>query len=407
MPACRHRLDHRAQLHHLRATRQRRDDGDVRVDAALPGRRALLAARRRSGVDIFYTAPTAIRAIAREGRRVGEEVLAPEPCGSSARWASRSTPRSGTGTTTSSATGVPDRRHLVADRDRRHPDHSASRERRRSKPGIGDPAPSSASEPVLMGRQRGLEESSKATGVSGNLCIKRSVAGSGPNDLRRSHERFVGDLLLDLPRIYYFTGDGCRRDDRRLLLDHRPGRRRAERLGASPRHGRGRERARRARGRCRGRRRRLPARDQGHRDLRLRASSHRTSRTRRTRRARSRHAPARNRCAKRDRPDRQAGRDPDRTGITQDPLRQDHAADPAQGRGARFRRLRRHLDPRGPEASSNSSSAPAVSESTCRRGSKRYHSRKSRGNRVATSSEVKADRRTLHDPPDSLAGVDS
>ena len=59
------------------------------------------------GVNIFYTAPTALRALAQARRRVGEALQAQtslrDPRHASA---SRSTPRSGAGTTTSSATGA-------------------------------------------------------------------------------------------------------------------------------------------------------------------------------------------------------------------------------------------------------------------------------------------------------------
>ncbi len=64
----RRRLDHRPQLHRLRAARQRRDHRDVRVDPDLSRSRAATGAIVDDlGVTIFYTAPTALRAIAREG----------------------------------------------------------------------------------------------------------------------------------------------------------------------------------------------------------------------------------------------------------------------------------------------------------------------------------------------------
>ena len=54
-------------------------------------------------VNQFYTAPTAIRALMGAGQGVGRKVRSVDPATCSARWASRSTPRPGTGTTTSSA----------------------------------------------------------------------------------------------------------------------------------------------------------------------------------------------------------------------------------------------------------------------------------------------------------------
>ena len=54
-------------------------------------------------VNIFYTAPTAIRALMGAGDELGEEDLARSRCACSARSASRSIRRPGNGTTASSA----------------------------------------------------------------------------------------------------------------------------------------------------------------------------------------------------------------------------------------------------------------------------------------------------------------
>ncbi len=54
-------------------------------------------------VNIFYTAPTAIRALMGQGKEWVEKHDLSSACASSARSASRSTPRRGTGTTRSSA----------------------------------------------------------------------------------------------------------------------------------------------------------------------------------------------------------------------------------------------------------------------------------------------------------------
>jgi acyl-coenzyme A synthetase/AMP-(fatty) acid ligase len=81
-------------------------------------------------VEIFYTAPTAIRALMREGdesrhphltlilRVLGSvgEPINPEAWLWYYRWSARP---------------LPHRRHLVADRDRRHADHPAARRHRR------------------------------------------------------------------------------------------------------------------------------------------------------------------------------------------------------------------------------------------------------------------------------------
>ena len=78
-------------------------------------------------VNTLYTAPTAIRAIAPGGGARPDRATS-RRCSSSGRWANRSTPRRGSGT--SSCRGqVPDRRYLVADGDRRHPDQAVCRAR--------------------------------------------------------------------------------------------------------------------------------------------------------------------------------------------------------------------------------------------------------------------------------------
>ena len=59
----------------------------------------------KHGVNIYYTAPTAIRALMREGEAPVARPRAPRS-GCWARWASRSTPRPGSGTTGSSVTGA-------------------------------------------------------------------------------------------------------------------------------------------------------------------------------------------------------------------------------------------------------------------------------------------------------------
>ena len=64
----RRRLGHRPQLHRLRPARQRRDHADVRRRAELSGRcRASGRSIDKHKVNIFYTAPTAIRALMQAG----------------------------------------------------------------------------------------------------------------------------------------------------------------------------------------------------------------------------------------------------------------------------------------------------------------------------------------------------
>ena len=214
-------------------------------------------------VNIFYTAPTAIRALMQGGdepvKKTSRKSLrllgsVGEPINPEAwEWYYHVV---GDGP-------LPDRRHLVADRDRRHPDHAAAR-RDQAQARLGDAA-------VLRrqagDRRRRGQACSKAR-RSGNLCI----ADSWPGQMRTvygDHERFVRDLLLDLSRqVLHRRRLPPRR--RRLLLDHRPRRRRHQRRRPPHRHRRSRERAGRASEGVGGRRRRLSARHQGPGHLRLR-----------------------------------------------------------------------------------------------------------------------------------------
>ena len=90
-------------------------------------------------VNIFYTAPTAIRALMQMGDGAGEEksrvVAAP------ARQRRRADQPRGLALVSPRhrRASLPDRRHLVADRDRRHPDQPAAR-RDRAEAGFGDAA---------------------------------------------------------------------------------------------------------------------------------------------------------------------------------------------------------------------------------------------------------------------------
>ena len=91
----------------------------------------------------------------------------------------------------------------------------------------------------------------------GNLVI----TDSWPGQMRTvfgDHQRFIDTYFRTFPgSLFHRRRRQARRG--RLLLDHRPSRRRAERRWTPSRHGRGRERARRARAGGRGGRGRLPA----------------------------------------------------------------------------------------------------------------------------------------------------
>ena len=90
-------------------------------------------------VNIIYTAPTAIRALMQGGDDAGEEDLA--QIAAPARLGRRADQSGSVGVVLSRGRRrpLPDRRHLVADRDRRHSDHAAAR-RDQTQARLGDAA---------------------------------------------------------------------------------------------------------------------------------------------------------------------------------------------------------------------------------------------------------------------------
>ena len=114
------RLGHRAQLCRLWPAGQRRDHGDVRRRAELS--RPTAASGRSSTAtrsDIFYGAPTALRALMREG---DDWVKTDQPhLAAPARLGRRTDQSRGVGMVLARGRrrALPDRRHLVADRNRR------------------------------------------------------------------------------------------------------------------------------------------------------------------------------------------------------------------------------------------------------------------------------------------------
>ena len=99
---------------------------------------------------------------------------------------------------------LPDRRHLVADRDRRHPDHAAAR-RDAAEARLGDQAVLRLPAAARRCRRQGAGRRR-----AGNLCI----VDSWPGQMRTvygDHQRFIDTYFKTYPGKY-FTGDGCRRD---------------------------------------------------------------------------------------------------------------------------------------------------------------------------------------------------
>ena len=135
----RRRLGHRPQLYRLWAARQWRDHGDVRGRAELSYRVAVLGRRRQAqGEYLLHRADRDPRADGsrRRARQKDEPQVAQAARQRRRADQSRSLgvvlPRRGRG-------ALPNRRHLVADRDRRHSDHAAAR-RDRPETGLGDAA---------------------------------------------------------------------------------------------------------------------------------------------------------------------------------------------------------------------------------------------------------------------------
>ena len=156
-------------------------------------------------VNIFYTAPTAIRALMGAGeapvKKTSAQVAAPARLGRRAdqsRSMGMVLPRR-------RRQALPDRRHLVADRDRRHHDHAAAG-RDRAKAGFGDTAVLRREPEIVDAEGKVLEGA-----CEGNLCI----ADHWPGQMRTvygDHERFV-QTYFSTYKGKYFTGDGCRRDE--------------------------------------------------------------------------------------------------------------------------------------------------------------------------------------------------
>ncbi|SVJ60868.1 Uncharacterised protein [Klebsiella pneumoniae] len=247
----RRRLGHRTQLYRLRPAGQRCHHPHVRGRAQLPGRLALLAGDRQAqGQYLLHRADRDPRADARR-RRPGPPDLAQQPA--PARLGGRADQPGGLGVVLPGGRreALPHRRHLVADRDRQHPDHPVAR-RHCAKARLGyPPVLRRATRAARRERQGNRRRGQRRTGDQGQL------AESDPQRLRRppADDRH---LLQALPRVLLQRRRRAPRRGR-LLLDHRPGRRRDQCLRTPDRHRRGRERAGPARCGGRGGSGRLPA----------------------------------------------------------------------------------------------------------------------------------------------------
>ena len=157
-------------------------------------------------VEILYTAPTALRALMREGDEwvqktsrkslkllgtVGEPIN-PEAWG----WYHRRGRRG----------ALPDRRYLVADRDRRGDDLARCPARPTSSPAARPSRCSASSRRWSTSNGHILEGA-----VSGRAGHHRQLAGADAHRLGRSCA-LLQTYFTAYPG-YYFTGDGCRRDE--------------------------------------------------------------------------------------------------------------------------------------------------------------------------------------------------
>ena len=140
-------------------------------------------------VNIFYTAPTAIRALMRLGDGAGEEDLAPEH--QAARHGRRADQSRGLALVLQrrGRAALPDRRHLVADRDRRHPDHAVAG-RHRAQARLGDPA-------VLRraAGDRGRRRQAARGAVRGQPGHARRLARHDAHGLRRPRSASCRPIL--------------------------------------------------------------------------------------------------------------------------------------------------------------------------------------------------------------------
>jgi hypothetical protein len=179
-------------------------------------------------VTIFYTAPTAIRALMREGdhavKRTSRKSLrllgsVGEPINPEAwRWYHDVVGEA----------AMPDRRHLVADRDRRHPDLAAAR-RHRSQAGFRHAAAAGrAARAGRCRRQHPGRRNLRQPGAAGFVARADAHGLRRPPALHRHLLQGLPGHVLHQRRL----PARCRR----LLLDHRPRRRRDQRQRPPHRH---------------------------------------------------------------------------------------------------------------------------------------------------------------------------
>ena len=189
----RRRLGHRPQLHRLRPAGQWRHHADVRGRAQLSRQLALLAGGRQAqGQYLLHRADRDPRPDARR-RGAGEEDLPQEPA--SARLGRRADQSRSLAVVSPRRRRrpLPDRRYLVADRNRRHPDHAAAR-RHRPEAGFGDAAVLRRQAAAGRCRRQGAGRRGR-----GQSLHRRLLAGPDAHRVRRPRA-LRADLFQHLSR---------------------------------------------------------------------------------------------------------------------------------------------------------------------------------------------------------------
>ena len=103
---------------------------------------------------------------------------------------------------------LPDRRHLVADRDRRRPDHARCPARSPTKPGSAT-LPFFGVQPVVLDPQTGEEITETA---AARACWRSATAGRARCAPSGATTQRFAETYFSQYKGTYFTGDGCRRD---------------------------------------------------------------------------------------------------------------------------------------------------------------------------------------------------
>ena len=205
-----------------------------------PGQRPLVGDRREVRRDDLLHRPDGDPHVHEVGRRTSPPSTTCPRCGCSARWASRSTPKPGSGITRHRRRTLPHRGHLVADRDRRHHDHAAAR-RDHVKPGSATfrcPASARRSSTTraqvargggyltLRGRGRACCAASRATRALRRDLLERFGAATSPATARKRDDDGYFWLLGRVDDVMNVSGHRISHHRGRVRAGQPPGGRR-------------------------------------------------------------------------------------------------------------------------------------------------------------------------------------